>query len=141
MLPVSDEAFEGMIDDALDTIPDDFTKFAPHLTTLLVLAFASQRLRMPAADGKVPTPPARQLSVCNDGDAGTVARISDADPEMLRYFDSVGISLDSRVRVLARRDFAGMISVAVERPGSAGEVAATTIDLGSPAAEAIWVVG
>ena len=41
---------------------------------------------------------------------------------MLRYFDSVGISLDSRLRVLARRDFAGMISVAVEetegqRPG------------------------
>ena len=29
---------------------------------------------------------------CDDGDAGTVARISDADPEMLRYFDSVGIS-------------------------------------------------
>ena len=56
---------------------------------------------IPAADGKVPTPPARQLSACNDGDAGTVARISDADPEMLRYFDSVGISLDSRLRVLA----------------------------------------
>lgn len=37
----------------LETIPEDFTKFAPHLTTLLVLAFASQRLRMPAADGKV----------------------------------------------------------------------------------------
>ncbi len=58
---------------------------------------------IPAADGRVPTPPARQLSVCQDGDAGTVARISDADPEMLRYFDSVGISLDSRLRVLARR--------------------------------------
>ena len=69
---------------------------------------------IPAADGQVPTPPARQLSVCQDGDAGTVARISDADPEMLRYFDSVGISLDSRLRVLARRDFAGMISVAIE---------------------------
>ena len=69
---------------------------------------------IPAADGQVPTPPARQLSVCQDGDAGVVARISDADPEMLRYFDSVGISLDSRLRVLARRDFAGMISVAIE---------------------------
>ena len=69
---------------------------------------------IPAADGQVPTPPARQLSVCEDGDAGTVARISDADPEMLRYFDSVGISLDSRLRVLARRDFAGMISVAIK---------------------------
>jgi DtxR family transcriptional regulator, Mn-dependent transcriptional regulator len=45
--------------------------------------------------------------------------------------------------VLARRDFAGMISVAIENsanpatPGSAGE---TTVDLGSPAAQAIWVV-
>ena len=67
----------------------------------------------------MPTPPARQLSVCEDGDAGTVARISDADPEMLRYFDTVGISLDSRLRVVARRDFAGMISVAVQSPRDA----------------------
>ena len=92
---------------------------------------------IPAADGQVPTPPARQLSACEDGDAGTVARISDADPEMLRYFDSVGISLDSRLRVVARRDFAGMISVAIESP----EGADATVDLGSPAAQAIWVVG
>ncbi|MEZ0341485.1 manganese-binding transcriptional regulator MntR [Mycobacterium sp. pV006] len=93
---------------------------------------------IPAADGKVPTPPARQLSACQDGDAGTVARISDADPEMLRYFDTVGITLDCRVRVVARRDFAGLISVAVQGPrGTADE---TTVDLGSPAAEAIWVV-
>lgn len=91
---------------------------------------------IPAADGRVPTPPARQLSECENGDAGTVARISDADPEMLRYFDSVGISLDSRLRVLARRDFAGLISVAIE----GGEGGDATVDLGSPAAEAIWVV-
>jgi DtxR family Mn-dependent transcriptional regulator len=77
------------------------------------------------------------LSVCRDGDAGTVARISDADPEMLRYFDSVGISLDSRLRVLARRDFAGMISVAIEQSDGMD----STVDLGSPAAQAIWVVG
>ena len=66
--------------------------------------------RRPGADAA----DARQLSVCRDGDTGTVARISDADPEMLRYFDSVGISLDSRLLVLARRDFAGMISVAIK---------------------------
>ena len=76
----------------------------------------------------------------DDGDTGTVARISDADPEMLRYFDSVGISLDSRLLVLARRDFAGMISVAI-KSADAGETTGTTVDLGSPAAEAIWVVG
>src|SRR3954466_6955795 len=90
---------------------------------------------IPAADGQVPTPDARQLSVCQNGDAGTVARISDSDPEMLRYFDSVGISLDSRLQVLARRDFAGMISVSVQNPEASDD--AITVDLGSPAAEAI----
>ena len=92
---------------------------------------------IPAADGRVPTPPARQLWSCHDGEAGTVARISDADPEMLRYFDAIGINLDSRLRVLTRREFAGVISVAVE----SGDSEPTTVDLGSPAACAIWVVG
>jgi DtxR family transcriptional regulator, Mn-dependent transcriptional regulator len=91
---------------------------------------------IPASDGRVPSPPARQLWVCDDGDSGRVARISDADPEMLRYFDSVGISLDSQFRVLTRREFAGMISVAIE----AADGAQTTVELGSPAARAIWVV-
>jgi len=91
---------------------------------------------IPGSDGQVPTPPARQLWSCADGDIGTVARISDKDPEMLRYFDSIGISLDSRLRVLTRREFAGMISVAVE----SGDSAPTTVDLGSPAAQAIWMV-
>ena len=91
---------------------------------------------IPAADGRVPTPPARQLSACAEGEFGTVARISDADPEMLRYFDDVGISLDSRLRVLARRDFAGMISVSVESANGRNN----SVELGSPAAQAIWVV-
>jgi len=37
----------------IDTVPDDFTTMTPYVITLLVLAFASQRLRMPAADGQV----------------------------------------------------------------------------------------
>jgi simple sugar transport system permease protein len=36
-----------------DTVPDELTGTTPYVTTLLVLAFASQRLRMPAADGQV----------------------------------------------------------------------------------------
>ena len=35
-----------------DSIPGDLTGMTPYVTTLLVLALASQRLRMPAADGK-----------------------------------------------------------------------------------------
>jgi simple sugar transport system permease protein len=36
-----------------DTVPGELVSFTPHLTTLLVLSLASQRLRMPAADGLV----------------------------------------------------------------------------------------
>lgn len=34
-----------------ETIPRQFLSFTPHITTLLVLAFATQRLRPPAAEG------------------------------------------------------------------------------------------
>lgn len=37
----------------VDTVPSDFTQMTPFVITLLVLTFASQRLRMPAADGQV----------------------------------------------------------------------------------------
>ena len=36
-----------------DTVPQQFTQATPYVTTLLVLSLASQRLRMPAADGVV----------------------------------------------------------------------------------------
>ncbi|ORX01101.1 manganese-binding transcriptional regulator MntR [Mycolicibacillus trivialis] len=90
---------------------------------------------IPAADGQVPAAPARLLWDCHDGESGTVARISDADPEMLRYFADVGISLDSRLQVVTRREFAGMTSVAV----TADDGTSSTVELGSPAAQAIWV--
>lgn len=35
-----------------DTIPREFTGMTPYIATLLVLALGTQRLRMPAADGK-----------------------------------------------------------------------------------------
>jgi general nucleoside transport system permease protein len=36
-----------------DSVPRDFAGMTPYIATLLVLAFASQRLRMPKADGQV----------------------------------------------------------------------------------------
>jgi ABC-type uncharacterized transport system permease subunit len=37
----------------IDQLPDGIVSFTPHITTLLVLSLASQRLRMPKADGLV----------------------------------------------------------------------------------------
>ena len=36
-----------------DSVPREFTGMTPYIATLLVLAFAAQRLRMPKADGQV----------------------------------------------------------------------------------------
>jgi len=36
-----------------DAVPREFTGMTPYIATLLVLALASQRLRMPAADGQI----------------------------------------------------------------------------------------
>jgi simple sugar transport system permease protein len=35
-----------------DELPEEFVTMTPYVATLLVLALASQRLRMPAADGQ-----------------------------------------------------------------------------------------
>jgi general nucleoside transport system permease protein len=44
-------AFVGFL--TIDELPPGIVSFTPHLTTLLVLSLASQRLRMPKADGLV----------------------------------------------------------------------------------------
>jgi ABC-type uncharacterized transport system permease subunit len=43
----------GLVYFLIDEVPGDFTRMTPYVITLLVLAFASQRLRMPAADGQI----------------------------------------------------------------------------------------
>jgi simple sugar transport system permease protein len=43
----------GIVYFLIDEVPGDFTSMTPYVITLVVLAFASQRLRMPAADGQI----------------------------------------------------------------------------------------
>jgi simple sugar transport system permease protein len=50
-LAVAAAALAGYL--SIDTLPPGIVSFTPHLTTLLVLSLASQRLRMPQADGLV----------------------------------------------------------------------------------------
>ncbi|MEV0946329.1 metal-dependent transcriptional regulator [Rhodococcus sp. NPDC049939] len=88
---------------------------------------------IPSVDGSVPTPPARQLSDFANGESGRIARISDSDPAMLRYFDSVGVALDVMITVLERRDYAGTVCIQL---GTEKD----SIELGNPAAQAIWLV-
>lgn len=84
---------------------------------------------IPGPDGAVTVPPAGPLWRAPEGD-WRVARISDADPDLLRYLASVGLVLDARVSVRHRRP-AGVVTVAFA-DGS-------HVDLAEPAACAIYV--
>jgi DtxR family Mn-dependent transcriptional regulator len=109
---------------------------------------------IPAADGTVVRPDAVPLSSMHAGDAGTVVRISDADPEALRYLAELGLDLDMRVEVTTRREFAGTVAVTWTCPepwgsqeGAAGTAATDersgsserVADLGLLAASRVWV--
>ncbi|MFC8732686.1 metal-dependent transcriptional regulator [Luteimicrobium sp. NPDC057192] len=93
---------------------------------------------IPRVDGTVPRPGAVSLAELAAGDHGRVARISDADPDVLRYLDELGIRLDTELRVVGRRTYAGVLEVTLPETGPSA--APPILQLGLPAAEAIWVL-
>lgn len=75
-------------------------------------------------------PDAVQLAAAGAGHRGRVVRISDRNPELLRYLETAGVRLDSSVRVLERKPFGGALVVRVD---------GREHDVGDEAASAIWV--
>ncbi|WP_025158089.1 metal-dependent transcriptional regulator [Leifsonia aquatica] len=86
---------------------------------------------IPTADGQPRRPDAVPLLSAQTGVEVVVARISDADPAILRYLDELRIGLDTRLTVDEHREFAGDVTV---------RTAESTIVLGATAAGAVWVV-
>jgi len=84
---------------------------------------------IPAADGRPWVPDGRTLDALGPG-SWVVVRISDADPELLRYFASVGLAPDAHVEVVERRDVVGVVAV---------RVGDRTVELGDAAARAVWL--
>ena len=85
---------------------------------------------IPTAEGSLPELDAQQLSETGDGERVRVVRVSDADPALLRFLTEQGIGLDVVLDVRERHPYAGTIKVACD---------GDELDLGLPAAEAIWV--
>ncbi|NKX50405.1 metal-dependent transcriptional regulator [Arthrobacter deserti] len=89
---------------------------------------------IPSADGSVTVPRAYPLPDLDEGHTGRITRISDEDPELLRFLQAESISLDDPVRVIGRRPFGGALVV---RFGAEDE--ARELDLGEQAAAALWI--
>lgn len=91
---------------------------------------------IPRADGTLSQMVGQRLHELPAGESGDVVRVSDHDPALLRYLDTLSISVGSRLRVDERHDFAG--SVSIQLLDADGRVAETT-ELATVAANAIWV--
>ena len=87
---------------------------------------------IPTPDGTMHRPDARPLGVMRPGEAGFVARILDEDPELLRWFDEVGIVLDVPVRVEEQKPFGGPLAVRVGLEGG-------VVELGIQATSSLWI--
>lgn len=88
---------------------------------------------IPSADGLARVPAGTQLSTASTGGTLAITRISDADPQMLRYFTELGLAPDTKLTIREHRPYADVTSIrlhGLERD----------IDLGASASEAIWVV-
>ncbi len=89
---------------------------------------------IPAADGSVLMPEAHRMSELDDGHTGRITRISDENPELLRYLAAEEIDLDAAVEVIGRRPFGGALVVRVSTGGGSRDV-----DLAEEVTSALWV--
>lgn len=69
---------------------------------------------IPSAELELQEHATRSLDTLQDGEEGTFVRISDSDPEMLRYLSERGIRPGGRVHVLGRQPFGGPLEVSVD---------------------------
>jgi DtxR family transcriptional regulator, Mn-dependent transcriptional regulator len=69
---------------------------------------------IPSARLELEEHPTQSLDSLQDGQEGTFVRVSDSDPEMLRYLSAHGISPGARLRVLERQPFGGPLLVSFD---------------------------
>jgi len=66
---------------------------------------------IPTADLELPEEPTESLAELQPGDAGTFVRVSDSDPDMLRYLAQRGIAPGDAFEVIDKQPFGGPLFV------------------------------
>jgi DtxR family Mn-dependent transcriptional regulator len=66
---------------------------------------------IPTVEGEIDEAPTRPLADLEPGDSGVFVRVSDSDPDMLRYLADRGIAPGDRFEVLEREPFEGPLTV------------------------------
>lgn len=90
---------------------------------------------IPSIDLVLNRPNAVPLATLEAGSSGKVSRISDEDPEVLRYFAEQGFCLDATISVTEHNKAVGVINLSWSAPGGAER----PLTLGLLAAHAVWI--
>jgi len=88
---------------------------------------------IPSADGLLHRPEASPLASLVAGEGGWIARILDEEPELLRWFDQHGLTLDTHLTVIGPKPFGGALTVAI------GDEDGEQADLGIQAVASLWI--
>ena len=70
---------------------------------------------IPAKDGAMQEVACATLTEVDAGSSATVQHVNDNDPEMLRYFDQLGLLPGAVVQVLAKEPFNGPLRLKVDQ--------------------------
>lgn len=91
---------------------------------------------IPTADGAIAAATETPLSAVEAGQTVAVGRVSESEPERLRYLASVGLRPGAEITVVTREPFDGPISITAEGRGQiiGHEVARTVYCVDAPAA-------
>ncbi|QHK19585.1 helix-turn-helix domain-containing protein [Pseudarthrobacter psychrotolerans] len=89
---------------------------------------------IPAADGTVLLPEAHLLGELDPGHTGRITRISDENPDLLRYLSAEEIDLDAELEVVGRKPFGGALVVRISNAGRQRDY-----DLADEVTAALWV--
>ncbi|GAB4099783.1 metal-dependent transcriptional regulator [Sinomonas halotolerans] len=89
---------------------------------------------IPSASGAVERPDAHRLSELDAGHEGRITRISDDNPDLLRYLATEHIALDSDVVVVRRKPFGGPLVVRIREGGAERD-----FDVADEVADSLWV--
>jgi DtxR family Mn-dependent transcriptional regulator len=66
---------------------------------------------IPTREGEIDEPPTRALAELRPGERGVFARVSDSDPDMLRYLAQRGIAPGDQLELVGREPFGGPLAV------------------------------
>jgi DtxR family transcriptional regulator, Mn-dependent transcriptional regulator len=69
---------------------------------------------IPTADGEIDEPQTRSLVDMQPGERGVFSRVSDSNPDMLRYLSERGIAPGAELELRGREPFGGPLTVRVE---------------------------